>query len=270
MKKIISLVLALVLAAAVCCAAADEYPEPEGGKKFNTNWAIFGMTVEIVYEEEGYRVYIRSTDPDEMKGTEWEYSCFYNEEKDALLSISASKNDYTEDPTTGNIERGDYYYQGMDDEGQTTVFTIDEEGFLNWADGRREDGMDLAFSDIGDFKGFWKSEDGKIFADILWSDSEMDDEYGYDVFLHDEGDESYAEYHLHGLYNQENKKLELTGSVDIYRLNAEGTYDLEIIEADPENPLEIIFSNLGDGRILLERDNGYELVYDELGGESQG
>ena len=90
------------------------------------------------------------------------------------------------------------------------------------------------------------------------------------MFLHDEGDESYAEYVLHGLYDKETGKLETTGSVTIYRLNAEGGYDIEDIPADPEDPLEIIFSDMGHGRILLERDNGYELVYDIMGGDSQG
>ena len=93
MKKLVSIILAIVMAAMLLCvsASADEVPQPEGGKKFESNWAIFGMTVRIVYEEEGYRVYIRSTDPDTLSGTEWEYSCFYNEEKDALLSVSSSR-----------------------------------------------------------------------------------------------------------------------------------------------------------------------------------
>ena len=43
-----------------------------------------------------------------------------------------------------------------------------------------------------------------------------------------------------------------------------------MVEPDPEIPIELIFSNLGNGRILLERENGTELVYDFLGGDSQG
>ena len=102
MKKLISVILAIVFTALLCCAApADEYPEPEGGKKFNTNWAIFGVTVRIDYEEEGYRICIKSTDPFEHNGVEWEYSCVYNEEQDALLSVSSSKNTWSTDPQTG-------------------------------------------------------------------------------------------------------------------------------------------------------------------------
>lgn len=270
MKKLICAILSVILAAMCCTALADEYPEPEGGKKFNTNWAIFGMTVEIDYEEEGYRVYIKASDPHEKNGTEWEYSCFYNAERDELISISSSKNPWYMDPATGESVRGEYEYQGFDDEGQETTFRIDEDGYLTWQDGRGEAGADLVFSDIGAFKGFWKSEDGKIYADIEWCDSEIGDEYGYNVFLHDEGEESYAEYVLHGLYSRETGKLETTGSVTIYRLKTEGGYDTEEIPADPAEPLEIIFSNMGGGRILLERDNGYELVYDFMGGDSNG
>ena len=270
MKQLTIVIIAVMLAFLCCAAMAEEYPEPEGGKKFSTNWAIFDMTVEINYEEEGYRVYIKSDDPYEHKGTEWEYSCFYNEERDELISISSSKNPWNMDPATGNDVRGEYEYQGLDDEGQETTFRIDEAGYLIWQDGRGDDGADLVFSEIGTFEGYWKSENGLICADIEWSDSEIGDEYGYNVFLHDEGDESYAEYVLHGLYNRETGKLETTGSVTIYRLNVEGSYDAEEIPADPEDPLEIIFSDMGNGRILLERDNGYELVYDIMGGDSQG
>ena len=269
MKKWISLILAAVMALSLCCfAGADEVPQPEGGKKFETNWAIFNMTVEIVYEEEGYRVYIKSSDPYEHQGNEWEYSCFYNEEQDALLSVSSSKNSYTEDPATGDIERGEYEYQEW--MGETTVFTIDEDGFLNWKDGRGEDGADLAFTKIGAFEGDWRSEDEKTSALITWSDSEIGDEYGYNVFLHDEGEESFADYTAHGLYDPMTEKLIVTGSVIISRLNAEGGYDTEEIPENPEEPLELIFSEMGGGKILLEKENGIELIYDPLGLDSQG
>ena len=270
MKKIASIILALAMCLTMCAFAfADEIPQPEGGKKFETNWAIFGMTVKIDYEEEGYRVYIRSTDPVEHYGTEWEYNCVYNEEQDALLSISSSKNDYTTETITGDIVRGEYEYQGMDEEGQTTVFAINENGCLTWKDGRGQAGADLEFTDIGNFTGFWRSEDGRTSAEITWSDSEIGDEYGYNVYLHDEGDESYADYSAHGLYDPATGKLTVTaGSVMIFRLNAEDGYDMEEVPA--EEPIELVFSDLGNGRILLEKENGIELIYDFLGSDSQG
>ncbi len=271
MKKTVCILLALAMAAVLCVSAfADEIPEPEGGKKFGTNWAIFNMTVQIVYEEEGYRVYVRGTDPYESTGTEWEYSCAYNEERDALVSITSSKNGFTLDPSTGEIERGEYEYQDFDEEGQETVFTINGNGCLVWHDGRGQAGADLEFTDIGAFEGFWESEDGKTCAEITWNDSEIGDKYGYHVYLRDEGDESYAEYSAQGLYDPATGKLTVTGSVVISRLNAEGGYDTEVIPADPDEPLELIFSDLGNGRILLEKANGIELIYDFMGGHSVG
>ena len=272
MKKIVSIFLALTLAMTLLCVSvsAEEYPQPEGGKKFETNWAIFGMTVEIHYEEEGYRVYIKSSDPEQHQGTEWEYSCSYNEEQDALLSISSSKNSYTEDPATGDLQRGPFEYQETDNADQTTVFTIDQDGFLLWKDGRGQDGADLQFSNIGAFQGFWKSEDGKTYADISWCDSEEGDDYGYNVFLHDEGEDTYAEYSMHGLYDAATGKLTVTGPVTVYTKNAAGEYNAETVPNDPETPTELIFSQVSNGKILLERENGIELIYDLMGGDSQG
>ena len=44
---------------------------------------------------------------------------------------------------------------------------------------------------------------------------------------------------------------------------------MEVIPENPDEPLELVFSDLGDGRILLERGNGVELVYDFLNGDSE-
>lgn len=273
MKKIVSIILALAMALALLCAAAsaDEVPQPEGGKKFESNWAIFNTTVRIVYEEEGYRVYIRMTDPTEHTGTEWEYACFYVEDRDALVSVSSSKNPFTENTATGEIVRGEYEYQELDDADQCAVFTINEDGFLTWTTGRGDEGMDLVFSDIGKFEGAWRSEDKKTEALIEWTDTEEDEGFGYNVYLRDEGEESYAEYSGHGLYDAKTGKMTaIADSLIISRLNAEGKYDMEDVPVNPDEPLELIFSDLGNGRILLEKENGIELVYDELGGDSNG
>ena len=256
MKKLISVILAIVFTALLCCAApADEYPEPEGGKKFNTNWAIFGVTVRIDYEEEGYRICIKSTDPFEHNGVEWEYSCVYNEEQDALLSVSSFKYSFTQDPEASGLQYGPYEYEGLDDEGKTTVFTVRENGSLAWNDGHGTDGADLEFTDIGDFEGAWCSEDGNTWAEIEWDDSEEGDRYGYHVFLHDGGEESFAEYNTHGLYDPKTCKLETAGSVIIYTQNAEGELDAREIPADPEDPTELIFSDL-DFDFLGENSRG--------------
>ena len=106
------------------------------------------------------------------------------------------------------------------------ILYFDEDGnsvspLYTWQDGRGQDGADLEFTDIGAFEGCWRSDDGKTFAAIIWNDSELGDEYGYDVYLYDEGEMSYAEYSAHGLYDPQTGKLTAAGSVTISRLNAE-------------------------------------------------
>ena len=159
MKKLVSIILALALALSMVCAAAyaEETPQKEGGKKFDTNWAIFGMTVQIIYEEEGYRAHIQSFDPEELKGNEWEYNCLYNEEKDVLESVSSLKRAYVQNPDTGDYTYEEAEYDGADDENTATVFSVSENGTLFWDDGRGQDGADLEFGEIGRFEGVWRS-----------------------------------------------------------------------------------------------------------------
>ena len=266
MKKMLSLLLSALMILVLCASACGEgTPEPEGGKKFHSDWAMFNMTVEVNYEEEGYRVYIKSSDPYEHNGYEWEYSCYYVEDKDALVSVYSSKSSYTEDPATLETTRGEYEYQEMDDENTVTTFTVNENGKLIWNCGRGEEGMDLEFTNIGAFKGYWKNADGRVTADITWSDSEIGDEYGYHIALHEDLGYMWSDYSLHGLYDPDTGKLTATGTVEVTGENEYGEFVTEEQPADPDHPLEIVFSDLGGGKILLEKDGGTELFYDMMG-----
>ena len=207
MKKILCIVLAAALFTLLACAAcADEVPQPEAGKKFDTDWALFGVTASIVYEEEGYRVDIRSYDPGEGKGTVWEYACYYNAEKDALESFVSMKYTFSLNSETEEEAVADFEYDDFDNENQVTVFAINESGKLTWKDGRGDDGADLEFSNIGRFDGTWVNQEQNVWVEITWSDDEND--YGYDVLIHTEGDDSIPDVFLKGLYNTETEKLE--------------------------------------------------------------
>ena len=161
MKKLASTILAIAMVLTMICttAFAEEIPQPEGGKKFEINWAIFNVTVQIVYEEEGYRVLIRNWDPTELKGIEWEYNCVYNEEKDVLESFSSRKHTYILNPDTGDFTYNPAEYDDFDLDDNMTVFAINENGSLVWTDGRGQDNIDLEFTNIGNFEGAWRSED---------------------------------------------------------------------------------------------------------------
>lgn len=73
-KKLISLLLAAVMIAMllpVLAAADGAFPRPEGGKKFESDWAVAGGLTEIYYEEEGYRVTLTVENGDGA-GAVWE------------------------------------------------------------------------------------------------------------------------------------------------------------------------------------------------------
>jgi uncharacterized membrane protein YhhN len=67
----------MALALMSAAALADEMPQPEGGKKFEGQWAMMCGLVDIVYEEEGYRVSVDLYNQEEKTGTLWQYSCYY-------------------------------------------------------------------------------------------------------------------------------------------------------------------------------------------------
>lgn len=119
-KRLISLALAAVMAAMLLSvpAAADEaFPQPEGGRKFESDWAAAGGLAEIYYEEEGYRVTLTVDDRDGA-GAVWEYACFYMEDTDSLLSFSSRRLNFTIDADSGETVYGDVAYEGIDEEGK--------------------------------------------------------------------------------------------------------------------------------------------------------
>ena len=165
MKKIFSILMAIMMMATTliigtsALAESDEFPQPEGGKKFETRWAASGADISIDYEEEGYRVAMLFFKPGDPNGTEYAYNCFYQEAEDALVSISSSKTEFTVDPETFDRIYAPETFDDFDDDNQTTVFTINEKGNLVWKDGRENAGEGMEFQNIGTFQGEYKNED---------------------------------------------------------------------------------------------------------------
>ena len=122
MKRLISLAFIAVLVAMLLPAPADceTFPQPEGGRKFESDWAIAGGLAEIYYEEEGYRATLTIENRDGA-GSMWEYACFYMEDTDSLLSFSSRRLDFTIDPDTGDTVYGDVAYEGIDEEGNPQI-----------------------------------------------------------------------------------------------------------------------------------------------------
>ena len=262
MKKL--LIIALAMALLLVCGAAPAEEQSEGGKKFESNWAKAGGLVEILYEEEGYRVSVDLFNQSENTGTLWEYACFYNEEKDVLESFSSLKACYTVDPQTLDRTFGENEYEGIDDEDAMSVFSLTADGALCWKDGHENLGQDLEFTDIGRFDGVWRNEEEEIYAEIWWRGLYDEETYYYDVFISRGGTEQYANISMEGLYSAESGLLEASGTATVMVRNAAGSYD----ETADDEIFEAFFRNLGDGKLLWETDNGIELEYDIMGPES--
>lgn len=260
MKKIICFLLAVMMLSLCAFAAADEYPQPEGGKKFESDWAVAGGLVEIYYEEEGYRVNLALEK--DGKGSVWEYACFYQEETDCLLSFSSSRTDFTVDFDTGDVAYGDSAYEGIDEEGKETTFTIDDHGCLIWKDGHEDAGAGLEFVNIGRFDGVWRNEAEEVEAEFLWNGVD-EDSFFYTVYIQRgvEGADHYALYLLNGTYDPAAGKLSAQGTCTVYTKNASGEYDSQ----DDGETVDAFFSMLENGNLLYETANGIELEYDIMG-----
>lgn len=262
MKKILSILLAVMMLTALACAAAqaDEIPQPEGGKKFETSWAIRGGLIDVHYEEEGYRVMVDLCNLQEGTGTIWEYNCYYVADTDTLTSISSLKRGYTVDTVTGNEIYAEPEYDGIDENGMETTFAINDRGVLVWTDGHdKTAGADLEFSNIGQFTGMWRSAEGEepVWVEFNWMGKD-EEQFYYSVYLHRGDEEVYQEYNLIGRYNAE------TGKLVCIEMNEE---DNEIGFDNPE-AYEAIFSRTEDGKVLYEAANGIVMEYDFLGGSN--
>ena len=261
MKKLISILLAVMMLGAFACAAsADEVPQPEAGKKFESDWAIPGGLAQIVYEEEGYRVMLEITKEDGT-GATWEYSCYYVEDKDCLSSVSSSRTNFTVDPDTGDKVPGETVYEGLDEE-KGTEFTIDGDGCLIWKDGHDDAGAGLKFANIGQFEGLWKNEEAEVEVQFMWNGSN-EDEMFYTVYIlrgKTDGD-LYASFVMNGSYDPATGKLSADGTCTVFKKNADGGYDSE----DDGESYDAFFSKTEDGKVLFETENGIELEYDMMG-----
>lgn len=265
MKKLISILMAVMMLGLFACAAsAEEVSQPEAGKKFESDWAVAGGLAQIVYEEEGYRVTLDLEK--DGTGALWQYSCYYHEDTDSLVSVSSSRTNYTIDPDTGNKVFGEDVYEGIDEENRYTEFTIDSDGCLIWKDGHDDAGAGLRFADIGRFDGVWKNEAEETEAEFMWNGL-SEDELFYTVYIirgKTDG-ERYASYLMNGTYDPATGKLSASGTCTLFTKNADGEYTSE----EDGETYDAFFSKTEDGKVLYETANGIELEYDIMG-HSQG
>ena len=262
MKKVISIVLTVMMLGALACVSSAEGASPaEGGDRFVNDWAIPGGLAQIRQEEEGYRIAV-DIEKEDGTGSTWEYSAFYHEDTDSLVSASSSRTDYTIEPDTGDKVYGEKVYEDFDNETRYTELTIDKDGFLLWKDGYDDAGAGLKFANIGLFDGMWRNEAEETEAEFIWNGM-TEDELFYTVYItrgKTDGDH-YTLFLMNGTYDPQTGKLTANGTGTVFTKNAEGEYDSG---EDGEN-YDAVFSMTKDGKVLFETENGIELEYDIMG-----
>ena len=124
----------------------DDMENPGGGEAFAkignydcTVWVCDRASIEIYWEEEGYKVSVTWASS-AFEETEWMYSCYYDPETDSLM-----------DPGTG-IRSESVYGEGGEmvshtdvyDDGEA-VFSLDADGHLVWKDMKEDAGAGMVF-----------------------------------------------------------------------------------------------------------------------------
>ena len=177
MKKILMVLMALALAMTCFAAFAEEEPiiqEAPNPDPFSGIWECDRATAEIVWEEEGYKVLIHWGSSAE-EATEWEYSCYYNEENKTMLSMPfGMRTELTFDENGNEASYNVVYEDG------TAEFSLDEDGHLIWKDEKEDAGKDMAFEWVSrypdPFSGVWECDRATIEI--------VDEGEGYKVFIH--------------------------------------------------------------------------------------
>ena len=108
-------------------------------ERFEGVWACDRATLEMYWEEEGFRVLIR-WGSSAWEHTEWEYSCYYHEENDTVVSMPFGiRTDFVYGDNGELVSATEVYNDGE------ATFSLDAEGRLHWQDEKENAGEGMAF-----------------------------------------------------------------------------------------------------------------------------
>lgn len=144
MKKLFAIILVLVLALTGVAFAEEEKlpPMPEEAAVYEGTWACERASIEMTWEEEGFRVFI-SWGSSAAETSEWEYSCYYNAETNSLEAMPTGIHTDNVYGADGEIVSSTVIYE----DGEAT-FTLDGEGHLLWHDAKEDAGKDMLFEKV--------------------------------------------------------------------------------------------------------------------------
>ena len=153
MKKFLLVVLALVMTISLAMAESDSKPMPAAAAAYEGEWQCDRATAELIWEEEGFRVLI-SWGGSAWEATEWEYSCFYHEDDNTVVSMPFGIKTQRVYDDNGNETSATVAYE----DGQAT-FKIDEEGHLIWIDEKENAGDGMHFEKADSSKALIETEE---------------------------------------------------------------------------------------------------------------
>ena len=144
MKKVLLLMLALVMLTGIALAEEELPPMPEQAEVFEGVWQCDRATVDICWEEEGFRALI-TWGSSAWEQTEWQYSCYYHDEDNTLVAVPfGTRTEVVYDDDGGTVSATEIYNDGE------AVFFLDEEGYLIWQDQKDNSGEGMRFKKLPD------------------------------------------------------------------------------------------------------------------------
>ena len=145
LKRILLAALALtLLAMGAALAEEPDIQSPPSPDLYSGSWACDRASIEMNWEEEGYRVLI-SWGSSAWENSEWEYSCYYHEEDKTLVSMPfGSRTDYVYGDDGELVSATEIYSDG------SATFSLDGEGKLIWQDEKENAGDGMRFERIPD------------------------------------------------------------------------------------------------------------------------
>ena len=145
LKRILLAALALtLLAMGAALAEEPDIQSPPSPDLYSGSWACDRASIEMNWEEEGYRVLI-SWGSSAWENSEWEYSCYYHEEDKTLVSMPfGSRTDYVYGDDGELVSATEIYSDG------SATFSLDGEGKLIWQDEKENAGDGMRFDRIPD------------------------------------------------------------------------------------------------------------------------
>ena len=170
MKKLTVVMLVLSLLLPSAALAEDAFaPMPLEAAAFQGNWTCDRASIELNWEEEGFRVFIQWSSS-ASESTEWEYSCYYNEADNSLVSMPTGIRTEIVYDEAGDIASSNEVYN----DGEAT-FILDEDGHLLWQDAKEDAGKDMHFEKDDPYSGTWVCGRATMEVDL--------EDDGYKVFI---------------------------------------------------------------------------------------